>query len=298
MKKYCLFITFLLIVYSCKTGGELQQNASKPLENSLLWKIEKSGNSKVSYLFGTIHIISESKYFFTPAMNDALKSTSQLVLEIDMHEIEDPAKAMEVMQSAYMPGDTTLRDLLSKEDYEKLDKMMQEKGLPLAFFDRIEPLFISAFLMEGDENPTKNSDLKFYEFELMAKADSLGIPVAGIESVSEQMDAIKNVPLKVQAGLLVESLNNPESSEDTMLQRLYTEQKIDSLALLVTNDANPIANYMDVLLKDRNERWISRIDSLVQAKSCFIAVGSGHLGGQEGVIRLLRKNGFKVTAVK
>jgi len=32
-------------------------------------------------------------------------------------------------------------------------------------------------------------------------------------------------------------------------------------------------------------------------KSLFIAVGAGHLPGDEGVIELLRKEGFRVTPV-
>ena len=33
-------------------------------------------------------------------------------------------------------------------------------------------------------------------------------------------------------------------------------------------------------------------------KPTFFGVGAGHLAGEEGVIKLLRKQGFKVEAVK
>lgn len=36
----------------------------------------------------------------------------------------------------------------------------------------------------------------------------------------------------------------------------------------------------------------------MKEKSTFFAVGAGHLGGMKGVINLLKKAGYKVTAVK
>ena len=32
-------------------------------------------------------------------------------------------------------------------------------------------------------------------------------------------------------------------------------------------------------------------------KKCFIAVGAGHLGGENGIIRLLQKEGFYLTPI-
>jgi uncharacterized protein YbaP (TraB family) len=36
----------------------------------------------------------------------------------------------------------------------------------------------------------------------------------------------------------------------------------------------------------------------MQKESTFFAVGAGHLSGPEGVIALLRSNGYTVTAIK
>ena len=53
-----------------------------------------------------------------------------------------------------------------------------------------------------------------------------------------------------------------------------------------------------MLLNNRNKNWISKIDKYVKQKPTFIAVGAAHLGGQNGVISLLKKQGFKVEPVR
>jgi uncharacterized protein YbaP (TraB family) len=53
----------------------------------------------------------------------------------------------------------------------------------------------------------------------------------------------------------------------------------------------------DEMLDNRNLKWIPQIIETSKETPTFYAVGAGHLGGEKGVIRLLRKEGFKVTAV-
>jgi uncharacterized protein YbaP (TraB family) len=57
------------------------------------------------------------------------------------------------------------------------------------------------------------------------------------------------------------------------------------------------SKYIDIMLKNRNQNWISRIEKIAKAKPTFFGVGAAHLGGQDGVITLLRKAGFTVEAV-
>ncbi|MEM9931704.1 MAG: TraB/GumN family protein, partial [Bacteroidota bacterium] len=50
----------------------------------------------------------------------------------------------------------------------------------------------------------------------------------------------------------------------------------------------------------RNENWIPQILAKIkdtEAQTKLFAVGAGHLGGEKGVIALLRKEGLKVEPV-
>ena len=47
----------------------------------------------------------------------------------------------------------------------------------------------------------------------------------------------------------------------------------------------------------RNRTWISKLAKQMNEKASFIAVGSGHLAGKDGLINILRQEGFQVSPV-
>jgi hypothetical protein len=52
----------------------------------------------------------------------------------------------------------------------------------------------------------------------------------------------------------------------------------------------------NALFINRNRRWTEQIDRIMASSGkALIAVGAGHLAGQDGVIGLLRAKGYKVT---
>ncbi len=55
--------------------------------------------------------------------------------------------------------------------------------------------------------------------------------------------------------------------------------------------------YENDLIVQRNKNWIPVIEETTKLKPTFFAVGAAHLAGEEGVIKLLRKKGYKVEAV-
>jgi uncharacterized protein YbaP (TraB family) len=51
------------------------------------------------------------------------------------------------------------------------------------------------------------------------------------------------------------------------------------------------------MLEERNQNWVKLLPAMMQKESLFVAVGSAHLAGEEGVINLLRKAGYQVKPV-
>jgi len=52
-----------------------------------------------------------------------------------------------------------------------------------------------------------------------------------------------------------------------------------------------------ILFQQKDSDWVIQLDEMMQEKSCFIAVGAAHLAGEEGMIKLLRENGYKVDPI-
>ena len=52
------------------------------------------------------------------------------------------------------------------------------------------------------------------------------------------------------------------------------------------------------MIYDRNEIMSARISDFAKRNSIFVAIGAGHLSGQKGVLRQLKKEGFLLKPVK
>jgi uncharacterized protein YbaP (TraB family) len=81
------------------------------------------------------------------------------------------------------------------------------------------------------------------------------------------------------------------------MQVTFSRQQIDELYQMIAAEGGVISEEQGKFLDDRNLNWIPQIKNFVKEQNTFIAVGAGHLGGPNGVIRLLEKEGYVLTPV-
>lgn len=288
-----------------------QQNAAAaslaPTEKSLLWKISGKGLTTSSFLFGTIHMIDKDKFELRDAVKSSLSASQRVTFEINMEKMSDISTLFPLLMKMYMNNDTTLRDLLTKEEYDIVKKHFDKVGLPLSFLDRIKPMFLSMLASE-DMQSMQSADgeggdgIVSYEMELMKLAKDQQKKIDGLETIEYQMSIFDSIPYGIQAKMLLESVQgNGESVKadedfDKMIE-LYLNQDIQNMQDIVDDDALG-QQFGDILLNRRNQNWIPVMSRMMAAEPVFFAVGAGHLGGEKGVIALLRQAGFTVEAVK
>lgn len=302
----CRTILFLLIplIFACSASRQISQSKdSDPksgLESALLWKIE-AGQLAPSYLFGTIHMIEKDEYFFTKEIDDALVASKELVLEIDLEDAMDLGSQLSLLQKAIMKGDTTLKDLVSQEDYDLVKNHFEEMGIPFFLFEKVKPMFLTIFASEDmfSGGGLNMDEIKSYELELIEKAKQQNKPVDGLETVDYQMSIFDSIPYRAQAEMLVSSLSDDADDAGVMDTLVYYYKQQDLVKLDQLLNSDPTTNtYRTVLLDNRNANWIPIISEKVKSQPTFFAVGAGHLAGDYGVIQLLRKQGFKLTPIK
>jgi len=120
--------------------------APSETDTALLWRISGPGVAQESYLFGTIHIIPEEDYFLPTGMVAALNDADEVVFEIDPRQMQDPMAIMGLMSKINMRGDTSLEDLLTKEQYDEVEAYFTASGIPFFIFKKMKPLFLSAMV--------------------------------------------------------------------------------------------------------------------------------------------------------
>ena len=310
MNKYIKLIAFLFIalsfsLVSCKTtkdgvSNKIEKEVYKPLTNALLWKIEGNGITQPSYLYGTIHLIDSDAYFLPTGTLAAMDNTKKMVFEIDMNEMNDMSNMMSIMNKAFMNDGKTLKDLLSDEDYKIVDAHFAKIGMPLMMLERMKPMFLTVFA-SGDMDPSglQNGSMKSYEMEFMEIAKSSNKPMAGLETIEFQMSVFDSIPYQAQADMLIETIKAGDSGSDQMKEmvEMYKAQNINAMISMITDEDEQLSDYEDVLLSKRNKAWISGMKTMMSEMPTFFAVGAGHLAGEQGVINLLKKEGYTLTPI-
>lgn len=281
MKTLNLFIFCLLLHFA---------NAQ---EKSLLWQISGNGLAKPSYLYGTIHLICPNDYFMTDSTKAAFARTEQVYLELDM---DDPSIMSKMMRTAMFSDGKKLKDYLKPEDVTLLnDYFKQKMGMGIDQINGMKPFTVMSMLyMTLLSCQPQSYELTFTQMATNAKKEMLGL-----ETVEFQMGVFDQIPYEKQAGLLADMVRKKEESskEFGKMVALYKAQDVEGLLKVMDESDWDFNGYEDLLLANRNAAWVPIMEKAMQAKPTFFAVGAGHLGGEKGVLNLLKKQGYTVKAV-
>ncbi len=267
--------------------------ASSPAQ-SLLWKLEGKDLTAPSYLYGTIHAICPGDMQITGVMTDAIGNSAQVALELDL---DDPRLVVEMGHFSFMPGDSTLNDLFTPEEFTFLENWFRDSvGMSLTPMNNIRPLFLFGLLI----GKTLNCTPKSYEEVFMAMARQQGKETVGIETPQEQLAAFGAIPLREQAKMVLDMLTHMDSTRAAfrVLTDLYKAQDLDGLYRFMLDSGIEYGRYDVALLTTRNQAWIPRILEIASEKPTFFAFGAGHFAGENGILALLKKAGYRVAPVK
>lgn len=261
-------------------------------QSSLLWKVTAKGAAKPTYIFGTIHAIPQSKFFFPKAATDALSSSDKLVLEINM----DNAQEMSSLPSMIAMKEKTIKDFMTPEEFKKVSQYITDSaGIPFEQVASLKPFVFTSLLLPKIVGSAPAS----YEQYLLTEAKKANKPVDGIETIAEQVGTFDKLPLDMQVKQLVELIGDMGKARKEYQQLLeaYASQQLGQMLKLSEEGNKDYPLFNQVMINDRNTSWIPRLKSRIDAGGCFIAVGAGHLPGSNGILELLKKNGYKVEPV-
>lgn len=288
--RFSVFLSFIFYPVMAQINDK-EGSGDFDLENSLLWKIE--GNDiKTSYLYGTIHLLPLKDFIITDKVLTAFEIADQIVLELDM---DDPSMHMEILKNVQRKDNATLQKELTEEDYKKLDQLLVSSyGAGVGVFNNWHPAMVGTFLIRNYIEGEPAS----YEISFVEMADEKNKEVFGFETPAEQLAIFDEIPYKEQINGLEKMIRDEEKVKKTYhtLVSLYKEEKIDQLYNFFI-DYYGTPDKVEKLLKQRNKKWIPKFESFSGNNVTFYAIGAGHLSGEDGIINLLRKEGYKVSPI-
>ncbi|HMH24269.1 MAG TPA: TraB/GumN family protein [Puia sp.] len=264
--------------------------------HTLLWKISGKGLTKPSYLFGTMHVLCADDAHLSDNLKGVIASCDEVYFEIKLDDMNDLMGAMKYMR---MNDSKKLSDLLSTDEYQKVKGYFSKHSsmLPFGMLERFKPMLISSLIEEeGLACKTTNG----MELMIMKELRPLNKPVKGLETMEFQAGLFDSIPYEKQAKELVNYIDSADEYKKMTLElaEVYKKQDLDQIDKLSQQGDPGMTGYMDLLLYDRNRKWVKELDGLLPGRSLLIAVGAAHLPGDQGVISLLRKAGYTVSPEK
>lgn len=299
LMKRTLWLTALVCFAGLLATAQKQKPLSQPSQNNtLLWRISGNGLLKSSYLFGTMHLLCADDITLSDSLKSAIQKADNVYLELDMDNMFEMFGAMQHMS---MKGDTTLEDLLTKEEYSRVKKYFKENSsmLPFEMLQTYKPLF-TASMIETQQS-TGCDHMISMEHLVMQEAKSNDVAVKGLETMNFQLSIFDKIPYKLQAkqlyAIITHADDKNEEKELSILTNAYRRQELEKLEEMTKKEDMGMKNFTELLLYNRNADWAKKLQTLMPEKSLVVAVGAGHLPGSRGVLALLRQAGYKVEPV-
>ena len=296
-----IVVVFFGINLSAQKAAVTKKNVKeKPssflLENTLLWEISGNHLTKPSYLFGTMHLLCAADAQLSDSLRYAISNAQQIYFEIDLDNMMETLGAMRYLN---MNNNTKLSDLLTEEEYARVTAYFKKNKtmLPMSMMERLKPYFITSLISES-KFPCAEKD--GMEQVIMKEAKKDQKPINGLETVQFQASVFDSIPYKRQAKDLLKMIDSAGvagDSSDIQLVEVYKKQDLNKMQEL-TADEEGMGEFLDLLLYNRNANWVKKMPAIMRDAPALFAVGAGHLGGEKGVINLLRKSGFNVRPMK
>lgn len=272
----------------------------------LLWKISGNGLEKPSYLFGTHHIAPVSVIDSVPGMSEAISGVDKIYGEMIMSEATTPQSQQVMMSYAMAPQDSLLTTVLAPAQLDSLNTMLKRYMGPMGSanqFAQLKPAMLSTLLalMQSQTIFPNFNPQQQLDGEIQKRGAAIGKEIGGFETIQDQCNALFGSSIIEQAESLMDMVRHDDQSAGMAkkLAQAYLSGDLNAMLALMEAPANGASEeWTERMINRRNANWMRVMAGLLPTASVLIAVGAGHLPGEEGLINLLRKNGYSVDPVK
>jgi uncharacterized protein YbaP (TraB family) len=300
VKKATRLLSPLAIVplTACATAQPAPQAAPAAQARPALWKI--ADEDTTIYLFGTIHLLPPGLEWRTPALEKAIAASDALVLETQLGtDLSRTGRKM--MEMGLSPGLPPLLERVPEDKRPALQKLIEKAGISTRSLDRMETwaaamsLFASSFRGMGFKAEAGA------EQGLSASFRDTGKPITGLETVEQQFGFFDSLSEESQRAFLVGSIDDPEEARrqlEAMIQA-WAAGDTDAIARTFDSETALSPELRQILMVGRNKAWAEWLDKrLDEPGTLMVAVGAGHLAGQDSVQTMLKALGIRTTRLQ
>jgi len=257
--------------------------------SALYWSVSKNGEP-AGYLLGTIHSEDPRVLDFKEDFTADLNNNRFFAMEI----VPDLPTLSALTQYMQYPEGETLEAKVGTDRYGVLKSLLARYKIPADWVTRMK---VWAAMMTLSVPPPETG--LFMDFSLSLRAAGAGLKVVGLETLEQQLSFLEDMPMEQQLALLDQAIAEQDQAVEIHTQMVNSYLEGDVLALQAQAeeqmdqlDPESRQYFMEQGIDVRNHRMLASLLPLLQQGRVFTAVGALHLPGKNGLIRLLRNEGY------
>ncbi len=259
-----------------------------------LWTVK--GKHNTVYLLGSIHLLPASEQL-PPEIDAAYDNADKLIMEIDMDDLDPFAAQKLTMELGMLPAGETLAEKIGPEEAAKLDAYATRLGMQPAALQQFKPWFVAIMLIQYQFVKLGLDPNSGVEQRFVVKAAADHKEILGLETLAEQLRLLADLPAPLQKQFLRQTIGEADRAEEEIRVMLAAWRTGDTAALekYVARGMEEFPELYRPLTVERNRRWLTRIEELLNAKQNYlVVVGALHLVGDDGLLDLLKNKNYKI----
>ena len=246
---------------------------------------------------GSLHVLTADYYPLSAPIEKAFAASKVLITEADIDELNNPATMMGLMGKALLSDGRTLDQVIDADLYKQVTERAEKAGLPGAAVQRMKPWMVALALtapalQAAGFTPEHGVDKHFHD-----RAKRAGFEHRALENVAFQFDRMDQMPPAEQEALLrstIEDLDTQTGNVKTIAEAWAAGDTASLEKLLLASMKSSPELYKRMLV-DRNANWVASVEACLKEKTaCFVVVGAAHLVGEDSLVAMLRKKGYRV----
>jgi len=259
-----------------------------------MWVV-KDADSTI-YLLGTFHLTKPSMDWRSDKIDTAFEESDELWLEAT--DNGDVAALQGLVVKYGLDRAHPLSRKLSSDDWARVQSAAKVGGVPVTAVEQMRPwlaavsLVVAPAVKQGYD-PAKGAD-KLLEASAMAARKT----IKTFETPEQQILMFASLSEESEVAMLVQSLDDLASSTNYVdrMADAWMAGDIGALEAMSVGRLKDAPELYDTMFVRRNLDWCDQIAAMMKgAGTSFIAVGAGHLVGDQSVPAILAERGFTVA---
>ncbi len=283
-----------------------QQMAATPYSVGNHWLARKG--SQTLHIIGTMHNGDSRMTRVMRRLRPIIAQADAVYFEVTRTEMGKVKDQIQKRPEAFLlPPGRRLQQLMSPQAWEQFELFAASSNADMETIQKMQPWALSLFLIPGGCRPFGFGLKRGLDDRIERYAARKGIPTGGLETAGTGFSALARMPLRDQVRMLENEVAFvlSDAPENATAVEAYFDESVWQAFLLEPRLAG---QFIDVSTKEltrldrafysnmlgwRNKLWMKTIRQ-IKGERVVIAVGAAHLPGNDGVLNLLKRQGYSL----